>query len=165
MRRSKQRLDEKRTLAVLEEGSYGVLSLADGEGQYAVPLSFAIAVEPKGDGRPGGMSVYFHSAQEGRKIEAVRAGSQASFCVVGRSDVVASKLTVAFESAIVFGRLEEVCESEEKERALLLLAAKYASEHEGRARSSIKALWDRTAVFALRVDAASGKCGSLLVES
>lgn len=161
MRRSKQELDKVRAIEVLEEGSYGVLSVADADGQYAVPLSYSV-FRPEGL-ESGDMIVYFHGAREGRKREIARAGLSASFCVVGRSDVVPRKLTVAYESAIAFGTFVEVLDPEERQRAFLLLASKYAPSFEEESRDSIDALGERTAVFALRVESLSGKCGALLV--
>lgn len=161
MRRRLQQLGLERTMEILEEGSYGVLALSDGQGQYAVPTSYAVCA---GSGQ-GALSVYFHGAVEGRKANAAKEGLEAGFCVVGRSDVVASELTVAYESVVVSGRLEVVLDAEEKERALVSLGAKYAPGRDSKTRASIEALWERTMVFALRVDSASGKCGALLARS
>lgn len=158
MRRKTQQLGSERTMAILEAGSYGVLALSDGQGQYAVPTSYAVRADPG----QGALSVYFHGATEGRKANAAKSGSEASFCVVGRSDVVPSELTVAYESAVVSGRLEVVLDAGEKERALVLLGEKYAPGRDSEARASIEALWERTMVFVLRAETASGKCGALL---
>lgn len=119
MRRSRQQLTREEAEAVLTRGTSGVLSvLGDGGYPYGVPLSYVYH-----DG-----ALYFHWARSGHKLDAVRACPKASFCVVDRDEVVPREYTTYFRSAIAFGTVRVVEDPEEKQRAILLLAQRYAPE-------------------------------------
>lgn len=78
MRRKKQELGREECEKIFENGSFGVLALLSADGPYAVPLSYVY----------DGGKFYFHSAPEGRKIEAVKFCDRASFCVVAADEVL-----------------------------------------------------------------------------
>ena len=74
MRRSKQALDIEETLRILEHAYRGVLSvIGDGGYPYSIPVNYVFE-----DGK-----LYFHSAREGHKIDAIRACDKACFMVLG----------------------------------------------------------------------------------
>ena len=84
MRRSKQVLTPEQGGALLERNTSGVLAVSgDGGYPYAVPLSYVWR-----DGK-----LYFHWALAGHKLDAVRADSRASFCVIDKDDIVPEKYT------------------------------------------------------------------------
>ena len=63
MRRKRQELAPERCIEILQNGTAGVLSVMGDDGYpYGVPLSYAYK-----DGK-----IYFHSAVEGHKIDALR---------------------------------------------------------------------------------------------
>ena len=126
MRRRRQALPEGECVAILERMTSGVLAVeGDGGYPYAVPLSYVYA----------GGKLYFHSAREGHKVDALRRNAKASFCVVERDEVVAEEYTTYFRSVVVFGQVRFVEEEREKLAALELLAEKYApGERERRQR-------------------------------
>ena len=69
MRRSKQQLPHEEALAILREGSTGILALSgDNDYPYTVPLNY-LYVEAVGSEALG--KVYFHSAKTGHKIDAI----------------------------------------------------------------------------------------------
>ena len=116
MRRFKQALSPEECRAVLERGTSGVLALSGDEGwPYAVPLSYVYA-----DGK-----LYFHSAQSGHKVDAVRSCPRASFCVIGQDHIVPEEYTTYFRSVIAFGRTRILEDEAEKQAAIWLLAEKY----------------------------------------
>ena len=116
MRRSRQVLDDAACNEVLERGTSGVLALLGDEGYpYAVPLSYVWA-----DGR-----LYFHSAKQGHKIDAIRSCDKASFCVVDRDEVIPQEYTTYFRSVIVFGRVRILEDDKEKWAALEKIGRKY----------------------------------------
>ena len=149
MRRKKQELSEEDCLEVLSKGTHGILAVSgDGGYPYAVPLNYAY----------DGGKLYFHSALEGHKIDAVRRGDKASFCVVERDDVVAEEYTTYFRSVIAFGRVSELTGEEEKIAAMKLLADKYAPDNTAeRFRQSIDRSLPRTAVLVLTIEHMTGK--------
>ena len=103
MRRNRQMLSEEECVAILERGSAGVLSLQGDDGYpYGVPISY---VYHKG-------KLYFHSAAQGHKIDAVKNSPRASFCVIADDLVVPETYTTLFRSVVVFGQIQ-VIEDEE----------------------------------------------------
>ena len=79
MRRARLALDERECEEILKRGEYGVLAVQGDEGYpYTVPLNYVFV-----DG-----AIYFHSAKEGHKIDAITREAKASFCVVDKSAVV-----------------------------------------------------------------------------
>lgn len=118
MRRFKQLLSQEETKRILTGSSSGVLSLVDAEGlPYGVPLSFAY---------DGIRSLYFHSAVNGHKVEAIQAHPQVSFCIIAQDEVKPEEFTTYFRSVIAQGPLVIVNEPEEVLKGLRLLGDKYA---------------------------------------
>ena len=84
MRRKRQLLSKKDSIAVLEKGTSGVLSLLGDNGYpYGVPISYVYADN----------KIFFHSAKDGHKIDAIRACEKASFCVIDQDKVVPEEYT------------------------------------------------------------------------
>ena len=116
MRRKNQQLSKGETEEILKRGTSGVLALGGGdEYPYAVPVSYVYA-----DGK-----IYFHSAREGQKADAVRKWGKASFCVIDADQVVPEEYTTYYRSAIAFGRIRVLEDETEILRALQLLADRY----------------------------------------
>ena len=94
MRRKRQSLSTDECVAILERMPNGTLALYGDDGyHYAVPVSYVYA-----DGK-----IYFHSAMQGHKVDAVRRNGNVSFCVVEQDDVKTAEFTPYFRSVIVFG--------------------------------------------------------------
>ena len=73
MRRKRQQLSEEESISILRKSTAGTLALlGDNDYPYAVPISYVYA-----DGR-----LYFHSALNGHKVDAIRKYDKASFCVI-----------------------------------------------------------------------------------
>lgn len=73
MRRKRQLLSTKESVAILERMTNGTLALHGDDGYpYAVPVSYVYA-----DGK-----IYFHSAMKGHKVDAISRNDKISFCVV-----------------------------------------------------------------------------------
>ncbi len=116
MRRKAQQLPFEESVAVLKRGTSGVLAvLGDNDYPYAVPMSYVY----------DGNRIYFHSAQKGHKLDAIRHSEKASFCVIDQDEVVPQAYTTYFRSVIAFGKLSIVEEEAEKHSAILMLAEKY----------------------------------------
>lgn len=96
LRRKKQQLSEEETLAILEKGGTGVLSLQGDAYPYGVPLNFIYH-----DG-----ALFFHAAKAGYKLDLIRQNPNASFCVIDRDQTVKEAYTTYFKSVIVFGEIE-----------------------------------------------------------
>lgn len=119
MRRKRQQMSEERSVAVLKKMSHGVLALHGDDGYpYAVPLSYVYD-----NGR-----IYFHSALEGHKVEAVRRNPKVSFCVVEKDDINPARYTTFFRSVIAFGNARILDDETEKRAALVKLGRKYSPD-------------------------------------
>ena len=125
MRRADRQTTEDEARALLSSGEYGVLSTVSPAGvPYGVPISYAFH---NGE-------ILFHSAPEGQKLDNLIPGSLASFCVVGKTEVIPEKFSTRYQSAIVHGQVRELL-GPEKIRALAktnLLEAHDAEVREAR---------------------------------
>lgn len=150
MRRKDRALERAEAEALLAGAEYGVLAVDEGSGRpYAVPLSFVV-------GNNG--ALYFHSAGEGRKLDALAKNPRVCFTVVGKTLPIYTKnFTTYFESAMVFGCTFPVEDPDEKFEALMRLAEKYLPEHMDKAEPDIRHSFSRTAVFKLVPELITGK--------
>lgn len=138
-------LDDAQTL--LKAASYGVLSTVGGDGApYAIPLSYTF------DRRV----IYLHCANEGRKLDNIRANPAVSFCVVGHTRTLPDKFATEYESAIAAGRASFV-DGDEKRAALVGLLEKYSPDFMASGQKYIDGLFDRVTVVRIDVEQISGK--------
>jgi len=113
-----------------------------------VPLSYSLSKDEA--------AIYFHSAREGRKLDIIAENNRASFAVVGKSEVIAEKFSMRYESAIVKGYVEEVF-GPEKQLALEGLLQKYSPHYLAEGRRYIQKNYNLTAVLKLLIQEISGK--------
>lgn len=149
VRRQDRLLEETKARVLLQSGEYGVLSLAtSGNEPYGIPLNYVW---------DGNNCLYFHCALEGRKLELIECNPQASFCVVGATNVVASKFSTGYESLVLKGRVAIGLDDQEKHKALHLLINKYSSAHRDAGGKYIDKLFVQTEVICFDIDEVSGK--------
>ncbi|MBR4069064.1 MAG: pyridoxamine 5'-phosphate oxidase family protein [Clostridia bacterium] len=118
IRRKDRAMPREECMKVLRDASTGVLALSGDDGYpYALPINYVFHDD----------KLFFHSAAEGHKIDAVRRCDKASFCVTDRDRVCPEGYTTHYRSVIVFGRIRLLENEAEKHRALLLLADKYCA--------------------------------------
>lgn len=147
MRRFKQLLAVEESKEILLEGTNGVLSLVDYDGEpYGVPLSYAY---------DGENSIYFHSAAKGYKLDCIAENERCSFCVVGQDKIIPEEFTSYFRSAIVKGFIHIVTEAEEIMKGLLLLCDKYSPGVDPEAE--ISGCLNRVVVLRLDIQSLTGK--------
>ncbi len=149
MRRDKQLLSQEQTVAILEQGTAGVLALSgDGGYPYAVPISYVYSDN----------KIFFHSAVDGHKIDAVKRSDKASFCVVDQDCVVPEDYTTYYKSVIAFGRIRILTEDSEKNAAIELLAKKYHPSDTPQGRgAAIAQAWSRMNLLELHIEHITGK--------
>ena len=74
--RKKQAISKEECIETLKREPRGVLSVIGDEGYpYGLPINHYYDERDR--------KIYFHSGKKGQKIDALRAGDKASFCVVG----------------------------------------------------------------------------------
>lgn len=155
MRRAKQAICEKDCLSILDRASSGTLSLVDGAEPYAVPLNFVRC----------GKHIIFHSAKEGRKIEAVRKNPYACFSVIDSDLVRPEKFATDFRSVIVEGKIDFVSSADEKKMYLRELCKKYSPCVSSLAvEKEIELSISSVLILRLSIESISGKVGIYIME-
>ena len=96
MRRKRQKLPKEECEKILNKATAGVLSVLGDDGYpYGVPMSFVYA-----EGK-----LYFHSAIEGHKLDAIAKEDKCSFTIIDQDEIHPDEYTSYFRSVIAFGRI------------------------------------------------------------
>ena len=129
------------------------LGLHDGDYPYILPLNFGVKAEKETQT----LTLYFHSALEGRKIELMKKNNLASFEMDCRHQLQYFEekgyCTMSYESVIGRGRIR-ILDEEEKMDALMKLMDHY---HMGKEAYFNPAAIPRTLVYVLEVEKITGK--------
>lgn len=148
MRRSERQISEAETISILQKCSSGVLAVnGENDYPYAVPLSYAYE-----EGK-----IYFHSALEGHKIDAIRKDSRVSFCVIAADNVIPGSFSTNYSSAVLFGRARILEDPVEKQHVLELLLAKYSPEFVEDGKAYIARAWDQVCTVEIMIEHMTGK--------
>lgn len=148
MRRKDKLKTQEETIAILQECTNGVLSLADTEGYpYGVPISYVYD-----DGK-----IYFHCYTEGLKLDAIKANPKVSFCVVGADNVAAEKFTTVYKSVVCFGEAKIIDDDARKQEILEIILKKYSADFMEGGMKYIKAKWDECLCVEITIDHMTGK--------
>lgn len=147
MRRFKQQLSAKECEQILRKGKRGVLALSGDEGYpYAVPMDY---VYDSG-------CLYFHSALQGHKIDAIRSCDKASFNVLSEPQAADDGWSYFFDSVTLFGRARVITDEAQRTDKLRLLGNKYFPSEE-MTESDIQKNAARCAVLELKIEHMTGK--------
>ncbi|MDR2210491.1 MAG: pyridoxamine 5'-phosphate oxidase family protein [Spirochaetaceae bacterium] len=148
MRRKDRELSQDDALAVLDRAPYGVLSTLDKNGgPYCIPLSLVRE----------GQWLYFHCARTGHKIDNLRTLGQVCAAFVGRTEFPEDDFTVHYESAVVFGRAEEITGDEEKIHCLRLICERFTPKNMAAFDAEIAKMLKATGVWKIRIESITGK--------
>ncbi|MDR0624361.1 MAG: pyridoxamine 5'-phosphate oxidase family protein [Treponema sp.] len=148
MRRTDRERDRGFAERVVDACLYAVLATADEDGNpYCVPLSIV----------RDGEWIYFHCAREGRKIDNLKGRNRVCLSCVGNVEEPPDHFTVVYESAIVFGRAEEVLEEGEKVRALRLLCERHTPANMAAFEGEMAREYRSTGVWKIHIEEISGK--------
>lgn len=104
--------DPTRIDALIHEGRYCTIALYDGE-PYAVTLSYGYD--------PSTSRLYFHCAEEGRKIEAITNSPRACASIVLDRGYKHGECAHPYESVVLHGIMRVVQDAEEKLHGLRVL--------------------------------------------
>lgn len=123
----------------------------DAQGLTIVPLSFGYAMQE------GRLTLYFHSAKEGRKVEAFARGAQVAFEMDGAMEIIEGRIACeygcTYESIVGNGRASIVTDDAEKCRALAAIMRRQT----GREFAFEKAQTDSVAVLKIESTDFTGK--------
>ena len=123
MRRLKQQITDAECKEILKNEKRGVLSLLGDDGYpYGLPLSHFYCEEDN--------KIYFHSAKEGHKIDAIKNYDKASFCVYDSGYRKEGEWALNINSVIVFGRIRLVTDPELTRKICTKLVQKFIDDQE-----------------------------------
>lgn len=148
MRRSEKQIASRAEVEdVLRRAKVLRLGFCDGDHPYVVPVCFG------SDGR----ALWFHSANEGRKLDVLRKNPRVAFEVETDVEIVIGgpgcRSTAKFRSVIGSGTATLVEEADERRRGLDAIIRHYGGEPGGYADDVLA----RTAVVRIDIDEITGK--------
>ena len=148
MRRWKQEMPVEEAYEILKSYHSGVLALQGDDGYpYTVPMCYYF----------NGEKIYFHSAASGHKMDAIANCDKASFCVVSEDRNIPEKLTTAYKSVVVFGRVTIVEETDEKRAAIEAVGRKYSPGYDAEMNRQIERDFRFLRVISLTPEHITGK--------
>lgn len=148
MRRKRQQLTQEESIAILQKATAGTLALlGDDDYPYAVPISYVY-----NEGK-----IYFHSALNGHKVDAIRKYDKASFCVIEKDDVQPEKYTTFFRSVIAFGRIHIVEDEKEKLEIVRMLGNRYNPNQDDALQKEIESGLSRLLSIRFDIEHLTGK--------
>ncbi len=148
MRRIRQQLSEEENISILNKSTSGTLALMGDNGYpYAVPISYVYA-----EGR-----LYFHSALNGHKVDAIRKCDKASFCVIDKDEVHSEKYTTFFRSVIAFGRIHIIDDETEKLATARMLGNRYNPNQEEALQKELENGLSRMLMIRFDIEHLTGK--------
>ncbi len=145
MRRTDRERDAAFAWAVFDKAPYAVLSMYDGEGGYAVPVSPARV----------GEKVYFHCACEGKKVACLVRWPQVTLTAAEVTGL--AHFSVNYRSANIRGRAVRVEDEDEKWAALEAITRKYCPKDMAGFEKYAAAMMAKTAVYRVDVAEITGK--------
>lgn len=148
MRRKDREMSEAFAWNVTDKCEWAVLGITDAAGNpYCIPISI---VREKG-------RVYFHSAQNGFKIDCLRNNENVCIACVGDTFRLPDAFTTEFESAILRGKAVEVTDEKEKIHALRLLCERHTPTNMANFDDAVSRSLFRTAVWKIDIAEITGK--------
>jgi nitroimidazol reductase NimA-like FMN-containing flavoprotein (pyridoxamine 5'-phosphate oxidase superfamily) len=148
MRRTDRERDRSFAEAAVDKCLYAVLATVNDDGSpYCVPLSIV----------RDGEWIYFHCAPGGHKIDNLKNRNRVCLSCVGHAEEPPDHFTVVYESAVVFGRAEEVLADGEKVRALLLLCERHTPANMAAFEGEMAREYQAAAVWKIHIEEISGK--------
>lgn len=148
MRRADKLKTNEEAIAIMQECTNGVLSVIGDDGYpYGVPVSYVYE-----DGK-----IYFHSALDGHKVDAINKEPKVSFCVVGADNIDPGAFTTNYKSVVCFGKARIADTDEEKQQVLEIILKKYSADFMEGGMKYIRAEWDNCCVVVIDVEHMTGK--------
>ena len=148
MRRKGQQMSDDECIDILRNATSGTLAvLGDGGYPYAVPLSYVYV-----DGK-----LFFHSALNGHKVDAIRNYDKASFCVIAQDNVQPQKYTTYYRSVIAFGHVHIIDNDEEKLQTARMLGIRYNPGDDGSLQKEMEKGFSRMLMIRFDIEHLTGK--------
>ena len=149
MRRSPQALSHEETVDLLKTETRGVMSVQGDDGYpYGFPINHYYDEEAN--------KLYFHGANFGHRVDAVKRDPKVSYCVYGQEYQVEGDWAKYVKSVIVFGKAELIEDRAEVIRISRLICDKFPCTKEY-VESEISKDAPRTLVVAIDIEDMNGK--------
>ena len=151
IRKVKNAISRQAALQLLHSARRGVLALNGDDGYpYAIPINFYF--------NETDMTICFHGARAGHKVDAMKARDKVCFTVLGEEEVRCPEEAWAphVKSVVVFGRCHPVEDPEEFHTLLKTFAMKYYPT-EQMVDDEIRASGAHAAMYKIRIEHFSGK--------
>jgi nitroimidazol reductase NimA-like FMN-containing flavoprotein (pyridoxamine 5'-phosphate oxidase superfamily) len=150
IRRQDRLMEEAQARTLLQTAEYGVLSMTSENGEpYGIPVNFVW---------DGQSSIYIHCAPQGRKLRAIAAHPEVSFCIVGRVNLMPGNFTTEYESIVCKGTARAGLTDEEKMKALHLLIDKLSADFKELGDKYAHKSFHRVDIIRIDFTEFSGKC-------
>ena len=151
-RKDREITDETAIRAILDKAQVLHLAMIDGDRPYVVPLHYGYTLEN------GALTLYLHSAREGRKLDVLRQNDRVAFVLETNVSQVSGgdipcKYGEAYASVMGEGRAVLLTDSAEKMAALSILM----KTQTGRTFSFTPEMTDGVAVIRIDVDSFTAK--------
>ena len=153
MRRKELKTTKEQAMEILKACSYGTLSVVLPDGSpYGVPVNYCISEAEN--------ALFFHCAEAGEKIEAIRHCPKVSVSAVAEYTVVPENLTTLYRSAVVKGTAAVIEDTGERARRLQELCRAYSGSVLTESEIESEALKGapHTAVVRIDIISVTGKC-------
>ena len=149
MRRSPQALSEEEIRDMLVRETRGVLSVQGDDGYpYGFPINHFYDEE---DGK-----LYFHGADFGHHIDAIKRDPKVSYCVFGQDTQKEGDWAKYVKSVVIFGKAELIEDKDEVEKISRKLCSKFPCTAEYVETEIAKDL-KRTLCFSITIEDINGK--------
>ena len=149
MRRSPQALSKEEIIEVLVNETRGVLSVQGDDGYpYGVPINHYYDEETN--------KLYFHGADFGHRVDAIKRDPKVSYCVYGQDYQKEGDWAKYVKSVIVFGKAELIEDQEEIIKWSRALCDKFPCTREY-IETEIEKDAKRTLCFAINIEDTNGK--------
>jgi len=140
-------------LAIIAKCQVMRVAFVDGCKPYIVPLNFGIVKDEDEN-----LSIYFHCAKEGKKLEIIKANNYVCFEVDCSLNIITNEKecewTAEYESVIGSGTLTIVSDENEKEIGMTKIMEKYGFSGTARYNPQV---FSRTKILKLTVKEVVGK--------
>lgn len=153
MRRKDRVMDEIKTQALIEACDYGILSTISESGYpYGVPVNYSYINK----------KIYFHGTNAGgNKYDNICYSDKVCFTIIGKTEVKPEQFSTNYESAVIFGKVRVIKDTDEKKRILESILMKYSGEFRNKGLEYIDKACDAANVYEITPEKITGKERSL----
>lgn len=148
MRRKDRQMPKEWAINIADKCEWATLAMTAPDGYpYCVPLSIARMEN----------FLYFHCAKSGKKIDCLKFNPNVCISCVGDTKRLDDEFSTLYESAIIFGKAEEVTNDDEKICALRAISLRHTPNNMSHFDEAIKRSLTITSVWKVSIDHIDGK--------